>query len=51
MARAIGDLVAEAEAEADDALELRKSWNVAPTTDVPIVLERLLEDEVVQVGS
>ncbi|MGO1517361.1 MAG: SOS response-associated peptidase [Arthrobacter sp.] len=48
MARAIGDLVAEAEAEADDALQLRKSWNVAPTTDVPIVLERLLDDEVVR---
>lgn len=48
MARAIGDLVAEAEAEADDALELRKSWNVAPTTDVPIVLERLVDDEVVR---
>lgn len=48
MARAIGDLVAEAEAEADDALELRKSWNVAPTTDVPVVLERLVDDEVVR---
>ena len=42
MTRAVGDLVAEAEAEADDALQLRASWNVAPTTDVPIVLERLV---------
>ena len=42
MARAIGDLVAEAEAEADANLELRRSWNVAPTSDVPVVLERLL---------
>lgn len=46
MAKAIGDLVAEAEAEADANLELRQSWNVAPTTDVPIVLERLVEGEV-----
>ncbi|MHA7243708.1 SOS response-associated peptidase [Paeniglutamicibacter antarcticus] len=45
MAKAIGDLVAEAEAEADANLELRQSWNVAPTTDVPIVLERLIEGE------
>ncbi|WP_372699150.1 SOS response-associated peptidase [Arthrobacter sp. JSM 101049] len=48
MARAIGDLVADAEAEADDALELRQSWNVAPTSDVPIVLERLVDDELVR---
>lgn len=43
MARAVGDLVAELEAEADANLELRASWNVAPTTDVPIVLERLVD--------
>lgn len=43
MAKAVGDLVAELEAEADEALELRASWNVAPTTDVPIVLERLID--------
>lgn len=48
MARAIGDLVADAEAEADDALQLRRSWNVAPTSDVPVVLERLVDDEVVR---
>ncbi|WP_155848483.1 SOS response-associated peptidase [Arthrobacter sp. 35W] len=46
MARAVGDLVAELEAEADAALELRQSWNVAPTTDVPIVLERLIDGAV-----
>lgn len=46
MAKAIGDLVAEAEAEADANLELRQSWNVAPTTDVPIVLERLIDGQV-----
>ena len=46
MAKAIGDLVAEAEAEADANLELRQSWNIAPTTDVPIVLERLVEGTV-----
>lgn len=45
MARAVGDLVAELEAEADANLELRASWNVAPTTDVPILLERLVEGE------
>lgn len=43
MARAVGDLVAELEAEADEAMELRQSWNVAPTSDVPIVLERLID--------
>lgn len=40
MARTTADLVAEAEAEADANLELRQSWNVAPTSDVPVVLER-----------
>lgn len=42
MARTTADLVAEAEAEADANLELRQSWNVAPTSDVPVVLERFL---------
>ncbi|MET1034206.1 MAG: SOS response-associated peptidase [Arthrobacter sp.] len=46
MARARGDLLAAAEAEADEALEVRRSWNVAPTSDVPIVLERLVEGRV-----
>ncbi|MFC8302506.1 SOS response-associated peptidase [Specibacter sp. NPDC057265] len=46
MARAAGDLVAELEAEADASLELRASWNVAPTTDVPIVLERIIDGAV-----
>lgn len=48
MARAVGDLVAEAEAEADANLELRRSWNVAPTTDVPVVLERVLDGAAVR---
>ncbi|MCC3301256.1 SOS response-associated peptidase [Arthrobacter sp. zg-Y895] len=43
MARSAGDLVADAEAEADARLELRASWNVAPTSDVPVVLERFVE--------
>lgn len=43
MARAVGDLVAELEAEAEASLELRASYNVAPTADVPIVLERIIE--------
>lgn len=42
MARAAGDLVAAAGAEAGD-LEYDSSWNVAPTCDVPIVLERLID--------
>lgn len=42
MARTTADLVAEAEAEADANLELRQSWNVAPTSDVPVVLERYI---------
>ncbi|ALE92253.1 hypothetical protein AOC05_07760 [Arthrobacter alpinus] len=46
MAKAVGDLVAELEAEAEASLELRASYNVAPTTDVPIVLERLVGKEV-----
>lgn len=45
MARASGDLMAEADALLGEQLEGREmnpSWNVAPTTDVPIVLERLV---------
>lgn len=45
MARTTADLVAEAEAEADANLELRQSWNVAPTSDVPVVLERYIGGE------
>ena len=48
MARAVGDLVAEAEAEADANLELRRSWNVAPTSDVPVVLKRVLDGAAVR---
>ncbi len=41
MARAIGDLVAESGAvEPEEDLALRPNWNVAPTTDVAVVLER-----------
>ncbi|WP_461168858.1 SOS response-associated peptidase [Arthrobacter sp. Z1-15] len=43
MAKTTADLVAEAEAEADANLELRRSWNVAPTSDVPVVLERFVD--------
>lgn len=48
VARAIGDLVADADAVLSAQLEgqeLRPSWNIAPTTNVPIVLERLEDDE------
>jgi putative SOS response-associated peptidase YedK len=47
IARAVGDLVAETGAVPDESLgaadsdRLRANWNTAPTTDVPIVLERL----------
>ena len=41
MARALGDLVAQSGAiEPEETIELRANWNVAPTTDVPVVLER-----------
>lgn len=41
MARAIGDLVAHAGAlTPEEELTFRPNWNVAPTTDVPVVLER-----------
>ncbi|MCD1143699.1 SOS response-associated peptidase [Kocuria sp. LUK] len=47
IARAVGDLVAATGAVPDESLgggdetALRANWNTAPTTDVPIVLERL----------
>lgn len=44
MARAVGDLLAEFDAELEHDLEIAKSWNVAPTDSVPIVLERLIDD-------
>ena len=41
MARAAGDLVALSGGELpDESLEVRPNWNVAPTSDVPILLER-----------
>lgn len=44
MARAVGDLLAEFDAGLEDEVDIPPSWNVAPTDDVPIVLERLVED-------
>ncbi|MDP9986577.1 SOS response-associated peptidase [Arthrobacter sp. FW306-05-C] len=44
MARAVGDLLAEFDAELEDEVSVPPSWNVAPTDAVPIVLERLKED-------
>ncbi|VII96169.1 protein of unknown function DUF159 [Arthrobacter sp. DR-2P] len=44
MARAVGDLLAEFDAELEDEVSIPPSWNVAPTDDVPIVLERLVDD-------
>ena len=41
MARALGDLVAQSGAvEPEEEIERRANWNVAPTTDVAVVLER-----------
>src|SRR3954466_7742 len=45
MARAVGDLLAEFDAELEDEIAIPPSWNVAPTADVPILLERLVGGE------
>lgn len=46
MARAIGDLVAESGARTpEEEFEIRPDYNVAPTNDIPIVLERLVTEE------
>lgn len=47
IARAVGDLLADVGAEAgepfqgEDLQELRANWNTAPTSEVPVVLERI----------
>ena len=38
MARATSDLVALGDAETNEELVLRQSWNVAPTAEVPILV-------------
>jgi putative SOS response-associated peptidase YedK len=43
MARAVGDLLARFDAELEQEMAVRPSWNIAPTTAVPVVLERLLD--------
>lgn len=43
MARAVGDLLAEFDAELEDEIVIPPSWNVAPTADVPILLERVVD--------
>ncbi len=43
MARAVGDLLAAFDAELENEIVIRPSWNVAPTADVPILLERLVD--------
>jgi putative SOS response-associated peptidase YedK len=48
MARAVGDLLAEFDAELEDEIAIPPSWNVAPTADVPILLERLVDGEPVR---
>jgi len=45
MARAVGDLLAEFDAELEEELVIPPSWNVAPTADVPILLERLVDGD------
>jgi putative SOS response-associated peptidase YedK len=44
-ARAGADLAADLGVHLAEGVEVRPSWNVAPTTNVPIVVERLDEDE------
>lgn len=46
MARAVGDLLARFDAELERELAVRPSWNIAPTTDVPVVLERMVDGRV-----
>lgn len=48
MARAVGDLLAEFDAALEEETELPPSWNVAPTADVPILLERLIDSQPVR---
>ena len=48
MARAVGDLLAEFDAGLEDEVAIPPSWNVAPTADVPILLERLVDGEPVR---
>ena len=48
MARAVGDLLARFDAELEQEMAVRPSWNIAPTTAVPVVLERLLDGRVVR---
>ena len=43
MARAVGDLLAEFDAELERELVVPPSWNIAPTTEVPVLLERLVD--------
>ncbi|WP_142133708.1 SOS response-associated peptidase [Arthrobacter sp. SLBN-83] len=45
MARAVGDLLAEFDAELEDEVSIPPSWNVAPTDAVAIVLERVKEGD------
>jgi putative SOS response-associated peptidase YedK len=48
MARAVGDLLAQFDAELDEEISIPPSWNVAPTSDVPILLERLVAGKAVR---
>lgn len=48
MARAVGDLLAEFDAELENETQIPPSWNVAPTDGAPIVLERLIDGGIVR---
>lgn len=54
IARAAGDLMADVDARpgepfrGEDLDELRADWNVAPTTEIPVVLERVEDGEVLR---
>lgn len=43
MARAVGDLLAEFDAQLEQESAVPPSWNIAPTAEVPILLERLVD--------
>ncbi|WP_104141212.1 SOS response-associated peptidase [Arthrobacter sp. ZGTC131] len=48
MARAVGDLLAEFDAQIENETSIPPSWNIAPTDGAPIVLERLIDGDTVR---
>lgn len=48
MARAVGNLLAEFDAQIENEISIPPSWNIAPTDGAPIVLERLIDGDTVR---